>query len=461
MLCAACGNPNQTRASFCIHCGTPIVRPLGTCTACGVESTPGARFCRACGTSLGEAVAAPVSDPAAAPAERPRRPSVAERFVTVVVDPRTKRRTLAVASVLLAVAIVLVGFFGRANVPVYFGLALLPLAVWVPIALWLDRHEPEPRWLVFVSFLWGASIACLAAYVLNSAGATFATIGFGKEAGAVYGRSVSAPIVEELAKAAVLLFIFIRRREAISGILDALVYATMVGLGFAMTENVLYFAKQQDFVEIFQIFVLRGVLTPLLHPFFTSLTAAGLVLSLRSRDRRVQIGAPLVGLTLAIGFHSFWNTTGSVAFPVGLGAGLLVYFAFFVSVAVVAVASMRKEAKVIREFTPERVAPRDEVARLFSVRSRIADIWKAFRTGGWRAVRARDDYLRALSASAFSSYRQARTTSRLAARETSPAVAEYRESLGRLLSWDALTSVRDDPTPPDARSRAPAEQPAP
>jgi RsiW-degrading membrane proteinase PrsW (M82 family) len=458
MLCAACGSPNQTRARFCIHCGTPLVRPLGKCIECGVESTPGAKFCRACGTSLGEAVAAPGA--AAMPIERAPRPTLGERFVTVVVDPRTKRRTFAVAGVLLAITALLLGFFGGSRFPLLVGLALLPLAVWVPIALWLDRHEPEPRWLVFVSFLWGASIAVVVAYVLNTAGSKIVGIGFGDEAGAVYGRSVSAPIVEELAKGAVLLFIFFRRRQALSGILDALVYATMVGLGFAMTENVLYFAKQADFQGVIEVFVLRGVLTPLLHPFFTSLTAAGLVLALRSRDRRVQIGAPLVGLALAMGLHSFWNSTGSLGGLAGFAVGMLVYLAIFISFAVVAVASMRQEARIISTYLPEEVISRDQAARLFSIRGRSADIWTAFRTGGWRAVRARDDYLRALSASAFRSYREARSASHLA-RDSNTTVAEYRESLGRLLSWDALTNVRNDPSLLEGGSRAAAEQPTP
>lgn len=433
MVCAGCGTTNRARASFCIRCGAPLVRPAPRCPQCGVEPTPGARFCRVCGTHLEGGP----TQPAASSSDERSRGTIGERFATLVVDPRTKRRTLAVAGVLGALLVLVIGFFGQERFPLLVALALIPPLVWVPLALWVDRHEPEPRWLLFVAFLWGASAASAVAYVVNSIGGDIATIGLGTEAADVYVLSISAPIVEETAKGAVLFFIFWRRRDALSWLLDAFVYATMVGLGFAMSENVLYFAKQEGIGGVLGNFVMRGVLTPLLHPLFTSMTAIGLVIALRSHERRVRIAAPLVGLLAAMGLHSLWNTTaGGHLGSAGVVFSGVFLLALVVVIFVVIGLSVRREANVIREYIPEEVVPSEEVDRLFRARTRIADAWAAFREGGWRAVRARDDYVRALSAAAFRNYREASAAAQLHASEDG-ATAGYRESLSRLLGWSA------------------------
>jgi protease PrsW len=442
MICVGCGTQNKSLANFCTGCGSPLARPAGACPSCRVQSSPGARFCRACGTHLDVVATDPVAAPPAG-----RRPNLGERFATLVVDPRTTRRALAVTGVLAALTIVLIGLQANSRFPLVVVLALLPLFLWIPLALWIDRHEPEPRWLLFVAFLWGASISILVAGTLNSfSGETVGWV-LGDDAGDFYSSSVSAPISEELMKGAVLAFIFWRRRHAITGALDAFVYATMVGLGFAMTENVLYYARAESVGDVFVTYLGRGVATPLLHPLFTSMTALGLVIALQSKRRRIQIGAPLVGLALAMLLHSLWNTNAGGHFGFG---GIIVTPIFFLTllgcIVVVIVLSVRREAQIIRTYIPDEIAPRDEVDRLFSLRARIADAWTAFRVGGWRAVRARDDYVRALSAAAFRNYREARAAD--AAKDSPDSVtAGYRNSLRELISWNVLLdSVPSTPT---------------
>jgi RsiW-degrading membrane proteinase PrsW (M82 family) len=367
-----------------------------------------------------------------------------EGFANVIVDPRSTKRTLLVAGVLVGLMVLATGFFGNELLPLLVALALVPVAFWVPLALWVDRHEPEPRWLVFISFVWGASVAVAVAYVFNTVGGTVVSLEFGDEVGDIYGGSISAPIVEESAKGAVLFLIFWRRRKALSGILDALVYATMVGLGFAMVENVLYYAKAEGITGAFGSFVLRGALTPLAHPIFTSMTAIGLVVAARSQDRRVQVLAPIAGLLGAIGLHSLWNTmaTAGPRYPLALVLVAL-FFLGLVILAIVAIAiSMRREAEVIRTYLPDDVADDEEVKRLFRARSRVADAWQAFRTGGLRAVRARDDYVRSLSAIAFRNHREA--VARGEARDRlDPVTDRYERQLRRLLDW--ASSRRSQP----------------
>ena len=55
--------------------------------------------------------------------------------------------------------------------------------------------------------------------------------------------------------------------------LDGIVYAAMVGLGFAFTENILYYGRTalEGGVPLAATFFVRGVLSPFAHPVFTCL----------------------------------------------------------------------------------------------------------------------------------------------------------------------------------------------
>src|SRR5688572_11894076 len=53
-------------------------------------------------------------------------------------------------------------------------LALTPMGIVLPVMLWLDRVEPEPRGALVHAFLWGATVAVVVSSIVN---ATFAAIG--------------------------------------------------------------------------------------------------------------------------------------------------------------------------------------------------------------------------------------------------------------------------------------------
>jgi RsiW-degrading membrane proteinase PrsW (M82 family) len=92
-------------------------------------------------------------------------------------------------------------------------------------------------------------------------------------------------------------------------------YAIFVGLGFAMTENMLYYVSGINSGGLshgLSTFWLRGVMTPLLHPFFTSMTALGIGLSITNKNEWVRAKAPMIGLFLAFVFHSVWNASGAL-----------------------------------------------------------------------------------------------------------------------------------------------------
>ena len=52
-----------------------------------------------------------------------------------------------------------------------------------------------------------------------------------------------APIVEEALKAAILVRFYLARKDEFDGVVDGVIYAAMVGLGFAFAENVDYYGR--------------------------------------------------------------------------------------------------------------------------------------------------------------------------------------------------------------------------
>src|SRR3954452_11099467 len=198
---------------------------------------------------------------------------------------------------------------------------------------------------------------------------------------------MSAPVGEESAKGLALLYVYKRRREEFNGVVDGVVYAVLVGLGFAMTENVLYYAKgavEEGVVGALGVFVARGILSPFAHPLYTAMTGVGLGIASRSSKRAVQIGAPLAGLGTAMALHSLWNTAAAT------GHVVAVYFLLFVPVFIgmvilVAIARGREGRLIRQQLAPEVQAnwiTPAELEMLSSVRARRRAVRQARRRGG-------------------------------------------------------------------------------
>jgi len=126
---------------------------------------------------------------------------------------------------------------------------------------------------------------------------------------------VVAPLTEEAAKGLFILLLLLYRRAELDGILDGIVYAGMVGIGFAFMENILYLSQAYigddehvgGIEQAVSVFVIRGVLSPFAHPFFTAFIGIGLGIAVSSRSRAVQIVAPALGYVVAVAAHALWN----------------------------------------------------------------------------------------------------------------------------------------------------------
>ena len=161
-------------------------------------------------------------------------------------------------------------------------LALLPVPLLIAVVLLLDRLEPEPRGNLVFAFAWGAGIAVLLAAVINTAGLLFITQpDLGKTNGQYISATFGAPVVEETLKGLVLVWLVWRRRQEFDGLTDGIIYAAMVGLGFATIENVGYYIDAlvrpvSGGAQLLGVtFVFRGILSPFAHPAFTAMTGIG------------------------------------------------------------------------------------------------------------------------------------------------------------------------------------------
>ncbi|MFP1629385.1 PrsW family intramembrane metalloprotease [Streptomyces sp. 5K101] len=220
------------------------------------------------------------------------------------------------------------------------GLATLPVPLLLAAFRWLDRVEPGPWRNLLFAFAWGACAAALIAIIANSFATRWIATATADPASAdTLGATVIAPVVEESAKAASVLLLFLFRRRDFTGLVDGVVVAGVTATGFAFTENILYLGNAYGEDRAFgtsglasvtaATFFVRIVMSPFAHPLFTVLTGIGFGLAaLAARRHRIRrVALPLTGLALAMGMHALWNASASLLGPWGFYG---VYGAFMV-----------------------------------------------------------------------------------------------------------------------------------
>src|SRR5205085_3800841 len=146
---------------------------------------------------------------------------------------------------------------------------LLPL-------VWLDRYDPEPVWLLALSYAWGGLIAVIVSFYVNT-GVERAVFDITNDPSTTVaiGAIISAPVFEEASKGGGLLLLLVFFRRYFDDILDGIIYAGVIALGFATVENVLYYGRGiHDAIDRFGVtstavksfmvlFALRGIFSPL------------------------------------------------------------------------------------------------------------------------------------------------------------------------------------------------------
>ena len=296
-------------------------------------------------------------------------------------------------------------------------LAALPVVPLVLCYLWLDRYEPEPRRLLALGLLWGALVATVAAILVGGIGGMVVPVTEEQS------LAIVAPVTEEASKGLFLLLLLWWRRAEIDGILDGIVYAGMVGIGFAFTENILYLAAAYNgsdgmgpggVVGITTTFVLRCLLSPFAHPLFTAFTGIGVGIAVGARSPALRVLAPIGGYALAVLAHGLWN--GSTIFGAGgfFGVYLVLMVPAFAGLVTLGVWARRSESRMLTAALADAAArglvPATDIGWVVDLRARRTARQHAKQAGGPQGLAAMRDYQQATIELGFLHHRLLRGT---------------------------------------------------
>lgn len=201
-----------------------------------------------------------------------------------------------------------------AVLPISIAAAAIPTLFYVTVIYWVDRYEKEPLWLLAAAFLWGAIPSIIVAFIFNTILSLPFYLVAGESTGDALAASLIAPPVEESLKGLALVAILLFWRHEIDSLLDGIVYGAIVGMGFAMVENVYYFVSvfNESGIEAWGMNVfLRAFIFGLNHAMFSSITGLGIAIARMSVNRSTRLVAPLLGWMGAMFLHFLHNLATS------------------------------------------------------------------------------------------------------------------------------------------------------
>lgn len=299
-VCSAADNGG----TYCHLCGTAYKRP---------------RFCSYCGASiptsqLSDSLANPDLPPGVFAPVRPRKRFPARR---IAVGCGCLPLTL-----LLVLVIVIASDGDLGGMVLTVGAAVVPAIVYSWIILSLDKYEKEPLSVVLFAFGWGAVAAIFFSLIAELVFSGSVLLAADEDTASIANLVIGAPVLEETFKGTALLLLLWFHREEFDNMLDGLIYGALIGLGFAMTENIFYFitAYQDEGTSgLGELFVLRAVINGFGHAIYTGVIGAAVGWS-RSRYSKgsARIIVPFLGFCAGVFIHMCWNG-GIVAFAHILG----------------------------------------------------------------------------------------------------------------------------------------------
>ncbi len=184
----------------------------------------------------------------------------------------------------------------------------LPLLLFNIVLRWLGRQDRESFALLCVTLFWGA----IGATFFGGLGTGLLTPLLASWQVSALGQNLLAsPFSEEVAKGLILVVLFAAHRLEFAT--SGLFYGATTGLGFAMTENCLYFLNIYDksgpedwYINL----IVRTIFATSTH--VASSATFGFVLG-RAHERRRHparlLLAVFMGLFAAVSIHGLWNGT--------------------------------------------------------------------------------------------------------------------------------------------------------
>jgi RsiW-degrading membrane proteinase PrsW (M82 family) len=215
--------------------------------------------------------------------------------------------------------------------------SLIPLA-FLFLIKWLNFLETHHLKFILLALLWGAISVELSYQVDHPL-----RLVLGRQFISVH----TAPIVEEVFKSLVLLYIV--RRGGATSFIDGAIYGFAAGIGFAVAENILYLNKFDT--ETGAIVATVRAITSSMHGSTTAIVGMAVAGFPLGRLTHPLI-AWVIGLAVAIGIHTIYNSTAFHQFVFGQ-TGLIVLAAItlaaLVLVALLILWGLRLERRRLRK----------------------------------------------------------------------------------------------------------------
>lgn len=176
---------------------------------------------------------------------------------------------------------------------------LLPALLWLWFWLKEDNLHPEPKSLIFGTFLAGAIMVLFAIVFEKFVGELILSTSY---------KYIAWAAIEELVKFAAVAIIALRSKNMDEPI-DAMIYCITVALGFAALENALFILTPLGDGDVIKTIVtgnMRFVGATLVH--IVSTTTIGFMIGLTFyKGRFVKTISALAGIFIAIVLHSAFN----------------------------------------------------------------------------------------------------------------------------------------------------------
>jgi len=195
-------------------------------------------------------------------------------------------------------------------------LAFAPIVVIIVYVYFKDKHDKEPKRLLLFSFLLGAIVSIIVTTIIYMGLDIVLPL---KDEFSVPQQFIKAFLVvgltEEFSKYIIVRF-FNQPKKEFNEPFDGIMYAVMVSMGFAATENVMYVLESGYITGILRAFTAVPA-----HATFGILMGYFMGKAKFSKNR---IGLNLLGLLLAVTFHGFYDFFLFIDFIPGIWIGAFI-----------------------------------------------------------------------------------------------------------------------------------------
>jgi RsiW-degrading membrane proteinase PrsW (M82 family) len=275
---------------------------------------------------------------------------------------------------------------------------LLPTILYIWVVWIADRNEKEPFVDIALAVVGGAVIAPLIAIGVERLLGLPDSVYPSKLAQIPFdGPNFGGAIVEEIAKGAVVLGLFVLLPREFDNVMDGIVYGTVVGAGFVLAENAAYLldlARLQSAVTLSPAFFGVVLIGGLSQCVFSAVFGASLgVLREGSGPAGRLVWVPVVGFLLAALYHLGHLAIGRLAAqnaPLAI-LSLAADWAGLGLLAIVVAWAWHHEASIIHAMLADEVSSgavtTGELALLGTTGARTANELHAFGVGGFRGYR--------------------------------------------------------------------------